>query len=60
VKRVEFYSKNKFEELVHFVGFIIIIHHDAWSPESQIRKFLSHRAIDTTPLGFKNQSVNFV
>jgi hypothetical protein len=30
-KPVEFYSKNKFEELVHLVGFIIRIHvyHDA-------------------------------
>jgi len=33
LKHVEFYSKNKFEELVHLVGFIIRIYHDAWSPE---------------------------
>jgi len=26
--RVEFYSKNKFEKLVHLVGFIIRIYHD--------------------------------
>jgi len=26
-KHVEFYSKNKFEKLVHLVGFIIIIRH---------------------------------
>jgi len=32
-KHVEFYSKNKFENLVHLVGFIIIIYHDARSPE---------------------------
>jgi len=36
-KHVEFYSKNKFEELVHLVGFIIRIYHDARSPERQIR-----------------------
>ena len=30
------YSKNKFEKLVHIVGFIIRIHHDARSPERQI------------------------
>jgi len=36
-KHVEFYSKNKFEKLVHLVGFIIRIHHDARSPERQIR-----------------------
>ena len=34
-KHVEFYSKNKFEKLVHLVGLIIKIHHDARSPECQ-------------------------
>jgi len=32
----KFYSKNKFEKLVHLVGFIIKIYHDARSPERQI------------------------
>jgi hypothetical protein len=31
----EFYSKNKFEKLVHLVGFIIRIYHDARSSECQ-------------------------
>ena len=31
-----FYSKNKFEKLVHVVGFIIRIYHDARSVEHQI------------------------
>jgi len=31
-----FYSKNKFDKLVHLVRFIIIIYHDARSPERQI------------------------
>jgi len=35
-KHVEFYSKNKFEELVHLIGFIIRIFHDSRSPERQI------------------------
>ena len=35
-KHVEFHSKNKFEQLVHLVGFIIWIFHDAPSPERQI------------------------
>ena len=35
-KHVEFYSKNKFEKLLNFVGFIIRIYHDARSHESQI------------------------
>jgi len=34
-KHVEFYSKNKFEILVHLVGFIVRICHDARSPECQ-------------------------
>jgi len=34
-KHVEFYSKNKFEKLVHLVGFIIRIYHDARSSECQ-------------------------
>jgi len=36
-KHVEFHSKNKFEKLVHLVGFIIRIYQDAArSPERQI------------------------
>jgi len=35
-KHAEFYSKNKFEKLVHLVAFIIRIYHDARSPECQI------------------------
>jgi len=38
-KHVEFYSKNKFAKLVHFVGFIIRIYHDARSSECQIMHF---------------------
>jgi len=34
-KDVEFYSKNKFEKLVHVVGFVVITYHDAPSPECQ-------------------------
>jgi len=34
-KHVKFYSKNKFEKLVHLVGFIVGIFHDARSPECQ-------------------------
>ena len=35
-KHVDFYSKNKFEKLVHLVGFTIRIYHDARSSERQI------------------------
>ena len=35
VRNTWFYSKNKFEKLVHLVGFIIRIYHDARSPERQ-------------------------
>ena len=38
-KHVQFYSKNKFEKLVHLVGFIIRIYHDARSPERKISGF---------------------
>jgi len=34
-KHVEFYSKNKSEKLVHQVGFIIRVYHDARSAERQ-------------------------
>ena len=34
-KRIEFYSKNKSEKLVHLVGFIIRMYHDARCPERQ-------------------------
>jgi len=33
---LEFYSKNKFEKLVHLVGFVIRMYHDARSPERNI------------------------
>ena len=36
LKHVEFYSKNKFEKLVHLIGFIIRIYHDARSLECQM------------------------
>ena len=39
-KHVEFYSKNKFEKLMHLVGFIIRIYHDARSPEHQITTYI--------------------
>jgi len=35
-KHVEFYSKNKFEKLVHLVGYIIRIYYDARSTERQV------------------------
>ena len=35
-KRVEFYSKNKFEKSVHLVGFIIRTYYDARSSECQM------------------------
>jgi len=34
-KHVEFYSKNKFEKLVHLVGFMKRIYHDVRSLERQ-------------------------
>jgi len=37
-----FIPKNKLEKLVHLVGFIIRIYHDARSPECQIRIVCSY------------------
>jgi len=38
-----FYSKNKFEKLVHLVGFVIRIYHEARSPERQITRTHYHQ-----------------
>ena len=38
-KYVQFDSKNKFEKLVHLVGFVIRIYYDARSPERKISGF---------------------
>ena len=45
-KHVEFYSKNKFDKLVHLVGFIIRMYHYARSPERQIFLICSHQGRD--------------
>jgi len=47
LKHVEFYSKNKYEKLVHLVGFIIRIYHATRSPESQISS--SHYKLQKIP-----------
>ena len=41
LNHVEFYCKNKFDKLVHLVGFIIWICHDARSHERQIKRILN-------------------
>jgi hypothetical protein len=49
----EFYSKNKFEKLVHLVGFVIRIYHDARSSECRIElnlHLLFHFALKVTVL----------
>ena len=45
MKHVEFYSKNKFEKLVHLVGFTIGIYHSARSPERQTEFLLRLRTL---------------
>ena len=39
---MEFSSKNKFEKLVHVIGFIIRIYHDAQTSECQIHNVMFH------------------
>ena len=41
-KHVDFYSKNKFEKIVHLAGFIIRIYHAARSPEGQFITMHGH------------------
>jgi len=41
-KHIEFYSKNKFEKLVHLVGFVIKTYHDAQSLERQTCGLVTH------------------
>ena len=52
-KHVEFYSKNKFEKLVHLVGFIVRIHHDVRSKYTNFKYWDSvsiwHACIFTVP-----------
>jgi len=40
-KHVELYSKNKFEKLVHLVGFVIRMYHDARSAERETHHLYS-------------------
>jgi len=47
-KHVEFYSKNKFEKLLHLVGFIIRIFHDARSHERRSPLMWSNKCIFLT------------
>ena len=50
-KRVDFCSKNKFEKLVHLVGFIISIYHDARSAERQMHiRGVEYRSTHSWPL----------
>ena len=42
--------QNKFEKLVHLIGFIIRIYHDAWSSECQIHNLSPHKISHTCPV----------
>ena len=55
LKHVQFYSKNKFEKLVHLVGFVIRIYQDARSPGCQILQFT---LLITIPLVPPNKSAD--
>ena len=43
---IQFYSKNKFEKLMHIVGFITSTYHDARSPERQ--NFCNNLCLNTS------------
>jgi len=48
-KHVAFYSKNKSQELLHLVGFIVRIYRDARSPERQMRCKLHIQYFESQP-----------
>jgi len=56
-KHVEFYCKNKFEKLVHSVGFIIRIYHDARSRERQKKKLKINSQVAAVSNGSIENSV---
>ena len=58
-KHVEFYSKNKFQELVHLVGFIIRNFHDARSPEREIRIAVTKDNLNSTVEKLYSQIMKF-
>ena len=39
-KHVKFHSKNKYQKLMHLIGFIIRVYHDARSAELQINEMV--------------------
>jgi hypothetical protein len=51
LKNVELYFKNKFEKLVHLVGFIIRIYHDARFSECQASSIV-------VPYGHRNPTTH--
>ena len=64
-KHVEFYSKNKFEKLVHLVGFIIRFYHDARAPEGQNvwnvwERATTHWGMQRAARRYKNNILNNV
>ena len=46
LRHKEFYCKNKFEKLLHLVGFIIRIYHDSRSPERQFITIHGHMNVN--------------
>ena len=59
-EHVEFYSKNKFEKLVHLVGFITRIYHDARSPERQNNVLCTVQTIVNEYFHAQNYTVLFL
>jgi len=57
-KHVEFYFKNKLEKLVHLVGFIIRIYHDARSPECQAQDIRGRNCVSSNLATLSVRSAN--
>jgi len=59
-KHVEFYSKNKFEKLVHLVGFITRIYHNAQSAERQTPQFIAQVLGAIPPLQYASKTCRWI
>jgi len=59
-KHVEFYSKNKFEKLVHLVGFNLRMQTDAWEPslEQSFYKLWLENIITATLMEHKSNNMS--
>ena len=59
-KHVDFYSKNKFEKLLHLVGFIMRMYHNARSSECHTLMLITMRCTDSITEGLCSYTTRIV